>query len=89
MSISHPRTVFFVNQAASPCLILLVEMGSFQRLPEAVFIWKNVSMLRKRWHSICCRFVGPPWKVEMKSSRYTSTWSKVCPCSLVGDCVHC
>ena len=69
MLISYPRAVFFVDQSASPRGSLFVEIGSFRRQSVAALGRKTVSIPPKRWWSICVRSLGPPWKVEIKSSR--------------------
>ena len=78
VSSSHPRTYFFVDQAASPCSSFFVDIGSFQMQSVATLGQKTVSIPRKRWRSICVRSWDLPWHVEIKSSRQTSAWAKAC-----------
>ena len=74
--ISHPSTTFFFDQSVFPWRIFFVEIISFQRHSVAALCWKTVSIPHKRLQSIHFRSCGPPWQVEIKSSRYMSTWAK-------------
>ena len=58
-----------VDQAASPCLIFFVEIGSLRRPSVLTFGLKVLSMLLKMGWIISRIYLGTPWQVGVKSSR--------------------
>ena len=76
LPISHRRTAFFFDQSTFPWRIFFVKIGSLQRQSVDMLGRKNMAIPHKRWQRIHVHSCGPPWQVEIKSSRYMSTWAK-------------
>ena len=76
VSIAQPRMTFFVLQAASPLRSFLREMGSACAMSSLLFGRKSSSILQKRCRVICRCYFAPPWVIQIKSLRYTSTCAR-------------
>ena len=65
----HPRTIFRVDHALSPCPSFFMDIDYFLLVPTSSLGKNTRSIWCKKCRSIWHLSLGPPWTTEIKSSR--------------------